>query len=143
MRGMIPVAALATALLVPVAQAGEDPRQPIELEAPQRAAVLGEMRQFVEAIDTILDATLAEDMERVARAAKPMGMAAVRRTPEPVRQALPGGFMQMGRGTHQAFEAIARDAEALGDPRHTLEQLSRATSSCVACHRSYRIVTAD
>jgi len=34
---------------------------------------------------------------------------------------------------------LALDAEQLGDPEQTLEQLSVLTQNCVACHAAYRI----
>ena len=137
-RRLVSTALLCAALSPGLALADEDPRTSIELEPEQRAAVLGEMRQFMEAIDTILASALAEDMAAVTEASRPMGMEAVRRTPASIKQAMPAGFMKMGRKTHLVFEQIAQDAEDLGDPRHTLEQLNRATALCVSCHRTYR-----
>jgi len=37
------------------------------------------------------------------------------------------------------FDALALDADELGDKEHTLEQLSELMKNCVACHAVYKI----
>jgi hypothetical protein len=34
---------------------------------------------------------------------------------------------------------MALDAESLGDPAHTLAQLTKTLGQCVACHASYEL----
>jgi hypothetical protein len=55
---------------------------------------------------------------------------------------LPLAFKQLGLETHSGFDALALDAEQLGDPAHTLTQLAGLLQNCVACHAAYRITTA-
>ena len=45
----------------------------------------------------------------------------------------------LGFDTHRKFDTLALDAEQLGDPDHSLEQLAELMSNCVACHAAYRI----
>jgi len=48
-------------------------------------------------------------------------------------------FKKLGRDTHLKFDALALDADELGDKEHTLEQLSELMKNCVACHAVYKI----
>ena len=51
---------------------------------------------------------------------------------------LPAAYQDMIHSQHQAYQEIARDAEAVGDPEHTQQQLTRIQQTCVACHSAYR-----
>lgn len=52
---------------------------------------------------------------------------------------LPLEFKTLARSVHGEFDVIAMDAESLGTPKHTLEQLSGALQKCVACHASFQV----
>jgi hypothetical protein len=56
---------------------------------------------------------------------------------------LPLGFKQLEFGVHYDFDAIARDAEYLAEPQHTLSQLATAMNKCVACHAGYQITVVN
>jgi len=63
--------------------------------------------------------------------------------PGPPRQGrmqalMPEAYQGMMHTQYEAYQAIARDAEAVGEPRHTQEQLARLQDTCVACHSAYR-----
>lgn len=51
---------------------------------------------------------------------------------------MPEAYQGMMHTQYEAYQAIARDAEAVGEPRHTQEQLARLQDTCVACHSAYR-----
>ncbi len=51
---------------------------------------------------------------------------------------LPEPYQEMMHGQHEAYQEIARDAEALGNPGHIQEQLTRIQDTCIACHSAYR-----
>ncbi len=51
---------------------------------------------------------------------------------------MPQAYQAMIKSQHEAYQEIARDAEAVGEPAHTQEQLTRLQATCVACHRTYR-----
>jgi len=48
-------------------------------------------------------------------------------------------FKKLGCDTHTKFDALALDAEQLGNTKHTLEQLATLMNNCVACHAAYQI----
>jgi hypothetical protein len=56
-----------------------------------------------------------------------------------LKAALPEFFRRLGFSVHADFDRIARDAEGLADPQHTLSQLGEMLSRCVASHSAYRI----
>lgn len=121
-----------------------DGRIQIVLSSTERDLVLAEMRQLLAASQAVLIAALDEDMTRVAETARQVGMADVRAMPIEIRAPLLGklpiGFKQMGFSVHEGMDAIARDAEALGDRDHALRQLGNLMGQCVACHAAYTIL---
>ncbi|TAM45811.1 MAG: hypothetical protein EPN55_07335 [Gammaproteobacteria bacterium] len=121
----------------------EDPRRAIELEPPERALVLSEMRGFLIAVHKITDAAVRNDANAIAAAAKPMGMAAAGGVSPALMTKLPLEFKQLGHSVHRDFDRIALDAEAMGDTRHALTQLGETLGKCVACHAAYQLIAPD
>lgn len=120
---------------------GEDGRTAILFSAGERDRMLGEMREFVAALRSVLDGLARDDMKAVARAAHAVGTMKADDVPVSMLAKLPLGFKAMAISTHRGFDAIAKDAESGGTPRHALEQLSDTLQNCVACHASYQIKT--
>jgi hypothetical protein len=128
------------AALSGVAPAGAvDERQVLDLGEHQRALVLQEMRALLSATQAVVAALAAGDMAAVARHASAVGMGMAHQAEHHLQGALPEAFMQMGMSVHRDFDRIAADAEAVGDPKHTLRQLGESMQKCVACHASYQI----
>lgn len=119
----------------------EDPdtRAMLALPADERHLVLVEMRNFVVAMQSILDGLARDDMEQVASAARTMGSGAANEIPPHVVAKLPETFKQLAGKVHTTFDAISMDAEAMGDMGHTVGQLSELTKHCVACHAIYQV----
>jgi hypothetical protein len=129
---------------VVAAQSGskiEDPdtRQTLRLPSDERHLVLTEMRNFVIAMQQIMDGLASEDMATVAVAARKMGSGAANEIPPHVVAKLPDPFKQLAGKVHTTFDAIALDAESLGDTKHTVGQLRDLTQHCVACHAIYQV----
>lgn len=122
-------------------QMGADGRAAIVLEPGERDFVLREMRSFVAGLQAITAALSRDDMKGVATAARGMGMAVAHDAPLAMVGKLPLEFKTLGFSVHRDFDAIAADADALGDPKHTLAQLSAVLQKCVACHASFQIRT--
>ncbi len=118
--------------------AASDGRKALLLEAGERDLVLSEMRQFLEAVQTII-AAKEEDMDNVVKAARKVGFAAQQGVPASLMKKLPLDFKQLGMGTHKAFDQLAIDAKDLGDKQQVIEQLGQLMNNCVACHKLYRI----
>ncbi len=116
-----------------------DGRQAIVLEPAERDLVLGEMRMFLESVQKITQAATAEDMVAAAKAAREVGLAAQQAVPGSLMGKLPLAFKKLGFDTHSKFDALALDAEQLGDPKHALQQLTTLMNNCIGCHAIYQI----
>jgi len=116
-----------------------DGRQALILEPAERDLVLTEMRMFLSSVQKITLALTEEDMEAVVKAAREVGLAAQQAVPGSLAGKLPLAFKKLGFDTHKKFDALALDAEQLGDPNHVLQQLSTLMNNCVACHSTYQI----
>jgi len=119
--------------------ADPDHRIALKLPADERHLVLTEMRNFVIAIQSILDNLAIGNMEKVAEAARAMGMNAANEIPPRVVAKLPKSFKQFAGKVHTTFDMIAMDAEAFGEKDQTLTQLGTLMKHCVACHAMYQI----
>jgi hypothetical protein len=116
-----------------------DGRQGLLLEAAERDLVLTEMRAFLTSVQRITQGIVKQDFTEVANSAKAAGSPAQHSVPGTLIAKLPLSFKQLGFDTHSRFDQLALDAEQLGDPAHTLNQLSELLQNCVACHAAYRI----
>ena len=123
----------------PAQDAQLDKRAALRLSPYERGHLLLEMRQFLAGVHSITHGLSVKDMKSVTAAARSQGMAAAHAVPAALRRKLPLEFRQLGSRTHQAFDDLARDAESLGDPQHSLTQLADILQDCVACHASYRL----
>jgi hypothetical protein len=119
-----------------------DTRQPIALEAGERAIVLTEMRAFLTGVQAITAGISGGDMKAVAAASRALGRAATHEVPPSLMQKLPQDFRRQGSAVHADFDQIALDAEQLGDGSHSLKQLSETLAKCVACHATYQLTPA-
>ena len=139
---LLVIAALAFKfIVVGSVEPGTDGRQAIVLEPGERAFVLREMRGFVAGVQQVTAAIAHDDLKAAAAAARGMGMAAAHDAPPTLLTKLPLRFKTLAFGTHGAFDTLAADADSLGDPKHTLGQLSDALRKCVECHEAYQFAT--
>jgi len=118
---------------------GVDGRTAILLEEGERVRVLGEMREFLSAVQIMTTAVGNEDMDTIAKTALSVGGANVEMMPPAMIAKLPLEFKTLGFAVHDDFDQIAKDAEELRDPQHTLEQLGAVMGKCVACHSIYQL----
>lgn len=118
-----------------------DGREALQLEAGERDMVLSEMRVFLASVQAITDGLSTGNMKKVVVAAHAVGNAAKQGVPASLIGKLPLAFKKLGFDTHRKFDMLALDAKQLGDPAHTLKQLSLLMNNCVICHARYRIDT--
>ena len=119
---------------------GTDNRIAIVVQPAERNLVLTEMRAFLVSVQAVMNAALAGDMSAVAKAARKSGVPSQDQVPSSLVGKLPLSFKTMGFDTHRAFDQLALDAEQLGDPEHSLQQLGNLMNNCIACHQAYRLV---
>jgi len=145
------VLGIIAALLLPGCMSTPPPASPLpeSKAAPQRVVVpltpdereqvLGEMRDFLVALQGVTDGLARDDFGAVAAAARKVGAGAEGgRMPPAIAKKLPPEFRQLARATHEQFDALAADAVARRDARHTLAQASALMQRCNACHAVYQ-----
>ncbi len=120
-----------------------DGRTAILLSEGERDLVLSEMRAFLAAVQQILDAAVRNDVDGVADAARAVGMATRAEVPDSLVGKLPLAFKKLGFATHQAFDQLALDTQALGDTREVPEEVAGLMANCVGCHATYRLQVAE
>lgn len=118
---------------------GSDGRQALILEPAERDMVLAEMRMFLSSVQAITDGVSNNDSAKIIKAGRRVGAQAQQAVPGSLAGKLPLAFKQLGFDTHRKFDTLALDAEDLGDPQHSLQQLSDLMNNCVACHSTYKI----
>jgi len=121
-----------------VAQSYDDGREAIYVSGEERAALLGEMRGFLETVQGTMDALVAEDMAAIAELNAAAGMRAAAATPAALTNKLPEPFRQLGVSTHKLFDGIAQEATDMGDIGAITEQIGGLLANCTACHATYR-----
>lgn len=137
---LLVIAAMAYKFIVAGATVpAEDGRLAIILEPGERALMLREMRDFISGLQRIVDALSHEDMQGVVKASRGLGSRRAHDVPAALMGKLPIEFKTLARSVHGEFDAIAMDAESIGMPKRTLDQLSGALQKCVACHASYQV----
>jgi len=145
MTKILIIAGILLTTVMNLAQA-EDNRTPINVSADRHEQLLAEMRGFLIAINGIVSGLANDDMESIVKVARANGRMRMRQ--DRINSGrrgrgfdAPQGFQMMGQTLHGKFDEIALDAEQMGDPQQTLEQLAATTDLCTACHASYRFVS--
>ena len=122
---------------------GDDGRTAILLSSGERDLVLAEMRGFLESIQAITTGIAEKDVKTISVAAKKSGMTAAHGVPAPLMAKLPVEVKTLGLSTHQAFDALAVEAEDMGDLQIILIRLGELMLNCTTCHAGYRIDIED
>jgi len=113
-------------------------RAVVPLTPEERDHVLGEMRDFLVALQGVTDGLARDDFAAVTAAARRVGAGSeAGRMPPAIAKKLPPEFRQLARATHEGFDALAADASRR-DARHTLAQASALMQRCNACHAAFR-----
>src|SRR6516165_8484208 len=126
------------------AEDGDD-RTEVSLTPSERAYVLGQMRFFVESIQSITLGLADGDLALASEAAAARG--AKRNANDPtfpptLGAKLPQTWKQFGGNMRKGFDVLAQGIADKEETSRSLKQLSEVTTNCVACHASYRIVDA-
>ncbi len=139
--GLLILALVLRFMVVGATESVPDGRTAIIVTAVERDRVLAEMRGFLEAVQTIIVANNAGDLNTVAMAARKVGKANMDQRSSNLAGKLPIEFRRLGMDTHSRFDLLALDAEQFESTEHASQQLGALTGNCVACHRAYRLVT--
>ncbi|MDD2914558.1 MAG: hypothetical protein PHP70_04495 [Gallionella sp.] len=122
---------------------GSDGRTAVVLQAAERDLVLSEMRGLLVAVQGILEAANQDDVPRIAKAARSVGMAGAADLNPALMTKLPVEFKQLGMGLHHDMDAIAQAAEGGAAVPELLKMTSATMAKCVACHSAWQIKAAN
>jgi cytochrome c556 len=144
MRKILCIAALVLAACAGFPPPGAQPpasgpqRAVVPLTPEEREHVLGEMRDFLVALQGVTDGLARDDFGAVAAAARKVGAGSeAGRMPPAIAKKLPPEFRQLAKATHDGFDTLAADASRR-DARHSLAQASALMQRCNACHAAFR-----
>ena len=115
-----------------------DGRTAILLAPGERDMVLGEMRDFLIAVQGITQAIVDEDAKAAVAAARRVGAAAQQGVPPSLVGKLPIEFKRLGFDTHQRFDQLALNIETFEETGQALPELAELMGNCTACHGAYR-----
>jgi len=121
----------------------DDGRTAIVVTSTEREGVKAEMRGFLEAVQTIIVANNAGDLNAVAVAARKVGRSSLRPHSPEFAGKLPMAFRKLGMDTHSRFDALAVDAEQFESMVHVSQQLGALMGNCVACHKTFHMTVND
>jgi len=131
---------LAYLLVVPGdTRPSSDGRVAIVMSGSERDMVLGEMRAFLEAVQTVTQGVVDNDLKGMVAAARRVGGEAQHGAPASLVAKLPLEFKKLGFDTHARFDQLAQNATDLGDTADALTELAELLQNCTACHATYRI----
>lgn len=117
----------------------EDRRIPVVLRPDEKAAVLRDMRGYLQGLQEIFTALAKDDMDAVAVRAKALGTVNIFKTYLMFPTASGVMFRNLSAAVHDDFEQIAADAKANRNAKATLESLSTTMMICVTCHQTFRL----
>ena len=141
--GLLAIVLISESTVVGTIEASPDDRTAIVVGAAQRDQILKEMRGLLEAVQLIIVANNAGDLNAVAIASRKVGRANMSPRSAEFASRLPMGFRKLGMDTHVRFDQLALDAEQIGSMEQVSQQLGELAGNCVACHSTYRLETSD
>jgi len=119
--------------------AGTDNRTVVVLGAGERNLILGEMRGLLSGVHDILDGINRNDMQKIAQAARAVGMASAVDVNPALLTKLPVSFKQLGMSVHRNMDDLALAAESGKSASELQIMLTETMSKCVACHSAWQI----
>ncbi len=122
---------------------GTDERVSVQLKADERNFVLAEMRMLLDGVQRMTAGLAADDMPKVAAAARAVGTASAADVNPALMLKLPLAFKQQGMAVHKQFDQIADKIDQGAAANEILLDLSEQLGACVACHSIYRLDVDD
>jgi hypothetical protein len=116
-----------------------DQRIAIHLAPAERDLVLGEMRQMLLSVHSLVTGLSAGDPKIMEQAARASGMAMAAEVNPIMMAKLPLEFKRQGMSVHRDFDALADRIAAGADQATVLREFTGITARCVGCHTSYRL----
>jgi len=128
------------AAILPSAGAAEDSREKVNFPEMMRQHQLSNMRDHLAALNEILALLAKSELDKSADIAEHrLGMTSmVAHNASHMAPYMPKGMQAVGSEMHHAASRFAMAAQE-GDLPRALDNLSKVTQQCVACHSTYRV----
>lgn len=114
----------------------------IELSPAARAQILGQMRDYVLAVQQIVQGLVSDDKRQIEAAALPVGSKAMKRISMSTMAKLPYEYKQATISMHSDFDKLAVMAHQGKDAKSIQMQLANSMNRCISCHASYQLPAA-
>lgn len=112
----------------------EDGREVITLTSKERVMILGEMRQLLQAVQTILEGIEKNDTKTIIKGALSGGTAMMLDETPGLMLKLPHSFKTRGINVHTYFDDIAEEAQKGANREKIISMLNTQLKNCIACH---------
>jgi len=134
------IASLILMLAVQPTLAEEDSRQKVKLPEMMQQHMMANMRDHLLTVHEIQSALAKGEPDKAADIAEQrLGMSSlVSHNAAHMAPYMPKGMQDIGTEMHHAASRFALVAKE-GDTLRALDNLSKVTQQCIACHASYRI----
>jgi cytochrome c553 len=139
-QSILATALLALTVTTSLAYAAEDPRQLVQLPQMMQAHMLSNMRDHLQTLNQILLDMGKGELGKAGELAEArLGMSSLElHGASHMAKFMPKGMQQAGTDMHHAASRFALKAQE-GELLPAYKALTDVTTSCVACHLSYRI----
>ena len=119
--------------------AGTDSRTVVVMQSRERDLFLSQMRDFLSAVQGILEGANQGDMNRIVQSSRSAGMAARGDVSPSLIAKLPSAWKALGMSMHRDMDEIANAAEGGKPAPELLKMTVKALEKCAACHASYQV----
>ena len=120
-----------------------DGRTTVLLAPAERAFILTEMRQLLQAVHGIVtgmsDPDQTQGRAQAAAAARSAGMEMAADGNPALMLKLPLPMKQLGMSVHRDFDELADTINKEATSQDILQRLSNITTRCLACHETYQL----
>ncbi|MCJ8154539.1 hypothetical protein MKJ01_12265 [Chryseobacterium sp. SSA4.19] len=117
----------------------EDGRSEIRMSGQNREYVMSEMRSFLESVQKINEGIAKNDPDLIASVGQQSGTCKVNAVPQGLVKSLPFEFKQMGFGTHELFDEMAKMTKEKYNRQQIQLKMNELLNNCVVCHKTYKI----
>jgi len=121
----------------------KDNRIALSMSESNKEFVLDEMRVFLESIQQINEGLSTHNTEKIIKACQVSGGSVIEHAPKGLLKTFPIEFKTLGFSTHGIFDEIGINAKNGVDTEIIQNQVNLLLNNCVACHKSYKISTAN
>ena len=116
-----------------------DNRVEVQVSESERAFILSQMRQFVEATKGIVEGINHNKVDLIRNGSRIGGKSAESKEPASLKLKIPIQWKKLGKRLHNGFDGLTEAAEKGASKEELLNMLSDHLGTCVSCHNVFRL----